>query len=91
MEQPTLSAYRIPAIFDSKTEPSMTLDEIFAAYTPGTREFHQAIRKHCDFDINDRELQRIANDVVTAEQFLIELEEETWWMDEYYYDRGDDW
>lgn len=62
----------------------MTLVEIFATYATGTTEFVQAIQRHCDFGLSDREIERIVKEVQTAKLFKIQLEEEVWWMDAIY-------
>ena len=60
----------------------MTIQEIFANYTPGSTGFAIAVTTHLDgLDMSRTEAARLGDACETAEQFMTEWENEDWWAD----------
>ena len=59
----------------------MTLDTIYATYTPGSQGFCIAVETHCGFQTSRTETARIAECAATAEEFQTIWENDDSWHD----------
>ena len=59
----------------------MTLIDIYAEFSIGSRGFIRAIQTNAGLDISDQEIERIAARARTAEEFEAIWSGEDWWTD----------
>lgn len=60
----------------------MSLNQIYAEFTPGSQGFCIAVETNCGFNTSRDETARIASRAQTAEQFEQIWSDEDWWTDE---------
>ena len=61
----------------------MTLEQIYAEFTTGSRGFVDAVQTYCGLDVSDAEIERIASRATGAESFLDIWENDDSWRDGY--------
>ena len=59
----------------------MTINEIYADYTPGSQGFAIAVETHCGYNISRDEIKRIGSRAVTPDEFQKTWENDDWWTD----------
>ena len=57
----------------------MTLTQIYNEFTPASAGFTIAVETHCGFCISRDEIERIAEQAETADEFESIWENEDWW------------
>jgi hypothetical protein len=57
----------------------MTLAEIYAEFTPGSKGFVRAVQAHCGLDLSNEEIERLAAECPRAEDFEDAWKNENWW------------
>ena len=61
----------------------MTIQKIYATYTPGSTGFATAVTTHLDgLGISREEATRLGEACGTPEQFMAQWENEDWWTDD---------
>ena len=60
----------------------MTLEDIFETFTPGSKDFVNAVQTHRDFQISDDEIVRIAKKSDGSDDFEHIYHSENWWEDQ---------
>ena len=59
----------------------MTIQQIYAAFTPGSKGFVKAVEAHCGYCASSTEIERIAAKTTDAAEFQTVWENDDSWTD----------